>query len=161
MPRLRAAKLADAQAIVDLDQRIFGAYGAQESAAVIQARLTVFAAGCVVLVTGDPEELVGYLTTEKWMEWRTPALDQDPNTTHSDKGGVLNITTLAIAPSWQGKALGKRLVECAIELARREGCGEIVLETAHAERFYRRQGFELIERREERGILMSIMALTL
>lgn len=166
---LRPATLNDLDAIIALDQLIFGAYGAEESPAVIRARLVVFPAGCVVLVGDNIEEgeqarvsaVKGYLTTEKWSARRTPMLDEDPNETHDSDGKVLNITTLAVAPGAQGKGYGRLLLEEAIKIGLSEGCHEIVLETARARDFYSKHGFHLIEERSARGIPMAIMGLTI
>lgn len=165
MARLRLATTADLRQIIALDQQIFGGYGADESPAVIAARLAVFPAGCVVLVEeagqGDTAPILGYLTTEKWRQLREPALDEDPRLTHQPTGTILNITTLAIAPSQQGRGLGTQLVAHAMELAQREGCTVIVLETAWAARFYEQHGFIQCGERRQRNILLHIMQYTL
>ncbi|MBX3012253.1 MAG: GNAT family N-acetyltransferase [Caldilineaceae bacterium] len=158
---IRQAVLTDLPQLVALDQTLFGSYGAAESPAVIQARLAVFPAGCVVLVadaTAAPASpLLGYLTTEKWATLREPALDEDPSVTHSPQGTILNITTLAIAPQHQNRQLGAQLLCYAINLAAQEGCPTIVLETAWAARFYARHHFVKTGERQQRGILLHIM----
>jgi ribosomal protein S18 acetylase RimI-like enzyme len=73
----------------------------------------------------------------------------------------LNITTLAVDPAYQNRGLGKRLLDQAITIARREHCTHIILETAHAERFYRRHGFEKLNERRQRGITLQVMRLLL
>lgn len=162
--RMRPATPTDWKAFVALDEEIFGWYGAQEEPAIIRGRLNTFPQGCAVLEgrnsDGQPF-IAGYLTTEKWAELREPALDEDPRKSHTPDGRVLNITTLAVVPACQGQGLGARLVEHAISVARTEGCRQIVLETAHAERFYERHRFQRIGERMERGIRMAIMLLDL
>ena len=162
--RMRPATLADWPDIAALDQEIFGAYGAQEEPAIIRSRLVTFRQGCAVLegecADGRPF-IAGYLTTEKWAELREPALDEDPQESHRPDGRVLNITTLAVAPPCQNLGLGARLLDSAIAIARQEGCRQIILETAHAERFYLRHRFRRIGARTERGIRMAIMVLDL
>ena len=158
---LRPATLADLAQIVALDQAIFGAYGADEAPAIIQARLAVFPAGCAVIEedqsSGGSPAVVAYLTTEKWATLREPALDEDPHFTHQPQGRILNITTLAVSPEQQGCGLGQRLLTHAITIAHAEGCRTIVLETAHAEQFYLRHGFVTTGQREQRGISLAIM----
>ena len=161
---LRQATVADWQALTQLDQIIFGSYGAAEDPAIIRARLKVFSPGCVVLEADRPgdgdaprREILGYLTTEKWHEVRDPVLDEDPHLTHQPNGTVLNITTLAVAPSHQHRGLGVRLVEQAVAIAQREGCCQIVLETAHAVAFYERHHFVRIGERRQRNIPLYIM----
>jgi ribosomal protein S18 acetylase RimI-like enzyme len=161
MATIRQATAADLPQIIALDQEIFGAYGADESPAVIEARLAIFPAGCVVLEeetgNGAQSPLLGYLTTEKWDALREPALDEDPRLTHRPAGVILNITTLAIAPHQQKRGLGKQLLTYAIDLAKQEACTEIVLETAWAEHFYARYGFVKIGDRIQRSILLHVM----
>ncbi len=165
MAQLRPATIADLPQIIALDQQIFGAYGADESPIVIAARLAVFPAGCVVLTAdtaqNDKDAILGYLTTEKWATLREPTLDEDPKLTHQSTGTILNITTLAIAPSQQRKGLGVQLVTHAIALAQREGCTAIVLETAWAARFYEQHGFVKCGERRQRNILLHIMQYTI
>lgn len=161
MIEIRQATVDDLPHFVRLDQEIFGAYGADEEEAVIRARVEVFPEGCAVLEDYDDRmqttTLIGYLTTEKWDEAREPALGEDPRQTHRPDGSVLNITTLAVDPIYQNRGMGKYLLEHAIEIARREGCDQIVLETARAEDFYTRHGFEVTGEREERGISLTIL----
>lgn len=157
---IRQATLADLATIVRLDAEIFGWYGAQESAAVIGARLAVFPAGCVVWEAADDSGqplILGYLTTEKWLTLREPALDEDPTLTHQPAGTVLNITTLAVAPGQQRRGVGAHLLAQAKVIAAVQGCHAIVLETAHAEHFYQRHGFTKQGERQERGIVLAIM----
>ena len=161
MARLRPGMATDLPQIIALDQEIFGGYGADESPAVIAARLALFPAGCIVLTDaaaqGETETIVGYLTTEKWATIREPALDEDPRLTHQPSGTILNITTLAIAPWQQGRGLGSQLVAHAIALAQQESCTTIVLETAWAVRFYEQHGFCKQGERRQRNILLHIM----
>lgn len=161
---LREATPADWEQLVALDQLIFGSYGAEEDPAIIKARLETFPHGCMVLEENQDlpngatiHQLLGYLTTEKWSSVREPRLDEDPRQSHQPTGTILNITTLAISPTHQNRRLGVRLVEAAIAIARRESCTDIVLETAHAERFYERHHFKKIGERTERNIPLHIM----
>ena len=162
--RMRPAALKDWPDIVALDQEIFGAYGAQEEPAIIRSRLLTFPPGCAVLEGergGGRPFIAGYLTTEKWAELREPVLDEDPRESHRPDGRVLCITTLAVAPGCQNQGLGVRLLDRAVSIARQEGCAQIILETAHAERFYLRHRFRPAGVRTERGIRMAIMRLDL
>ncbi len=161
MTMIRQATAEDLPQIIALDQAIFGGYGADEDPAVIAARLEVFPRGCVVLVESTAPDtaapLLGYLTTEKWHTLRAPALDEDPRLTHQPTGTILNITTLAIAPTHQQRGLGAQLIDYVVTLAYRERCTALVLETAWATRFYERHGFTKIGERHQRDILLHIM----
>lgn len=164
MAMIRQATAADLPPIIALDQAIFGDYGADEDPAVIAARLEIFPEGCVVLVEPETPQalpLLGYLTMEKWHTLREPALDEDPRLTHQPTGTILNITTLAVAPTHQQRGLGAQLLAYAVTLARHQGCTAIVLETAHAARFYERHGFVKSGERHQRDILLYIMVCTL
>ena len=161
---MRPLTLADWEEIAALDEAVFGWYGAQEEEAIIRSRLLTFPQGCAALEgrsRGGEPFIAAYLTTEKWAEVREPALDEDPRASHRPDGRVLNITTLAVAPACQNQGLGARMLDRAISVARQEGCSQIVLETAHAERFYLRHRFRRIGERTERGIKMAIMLLDL
>ncbi len=178
--RMRPATLNDWSSIVALDQQIFGAYGAQEDPTIIRSRLQTFPRGCAALegycsegrLNGAtmPESrkiapsnpfITGYLTTEKWAELREPALDEEPRETHRPDGRVLNITTLAVAPSRQNQGLGTRLLDYAITVARQEACTQIILETAKAEQFYARHRFRRVGERIQRGITLAVLVLDL
>lgn len=162
--RMRPAAPEDWAALAALDQEIFGWYGAQEEPEIVRSRLVTFPQGCAVLEglcdAGDTF-IAGYLTSEKWARLREPALDQDPRHSHEPLGRVLNITTLAVVPSCRNRGLGLRLLDHAVAVARQERCTRIVLETAHAEQFYRRRNFRRIGERTQRGITLAIMLLDL
>src|SRR3954452_24104857 len=57
------------------------------------------------------------------------------------------IKNMAVAPSHQGRGIGRALVRAAIDLARREGRSSLVVATAAADtgnlRFYQRAGFRM------------------
>ena len=57
------------------------------------------------------------------------------------------LKVLAVDPARQGEGLGKRLVEAAVESARREGAKILLVSTATADirnlRFYQRTGFRM------------------
>ena len=159
-PTLRPAAPDDWPALVAMDQSVFGWYGADEDPAVIRARLEIFPQGCVVLEEATVEgetTLLGYLTTEKWDDFREPVLGEDPRATHQPDGDVLNITTLAVGIPYQNRGLGGLLLDAAFAIARREGCRGIILETARAQRFYLRHGFETVAERSQRGIPLFVM----
>jgi ribosomal protein S18 acetylase RimI-like enzyme len=107
----------------------------------------------------EETQFAGYLTTEKWTEVREPALDEDPHQTHRPDGRVLNVTTFAIAPGFQNQGLGVELLNYVINLAREQGCEQIVLETAHARKFYLRHGFQQLHERDQRGFPLYVMQL--
>lgn len=161
MITIRQATTQDLPNMIAMDQEIFGAYGADEDPAVIRGRLAVFPEGCAVLETAETHEFVGYLTTEKWLTLQEPELDKDPRKTHHPDGRILCVTTFCIGTNYQNQGLGPRLLDYTITLAHTHHCTDIVLETAHAQRFYTRHGFKTLGQREQRGIVLYVMHLKL
>ncbi|MEZ4707398.1 MAG: AroM family protein [Caldilineaceae bacterium] len=156
---IRPATPTDLPQIIAADAAVFGWYSAQEDPTVIAARLQVFPQGCIVLEADGA--FAGYATSEKWSSLREPALDENPHETHDARGPIFNITTLAVLPDQQRGGLGKALLVRLIEIARAEGCTQIVLETAHAEAWYARHGFFKLAERTQRGIRLPIMTMRL
>jgi amino-acid N-acetyltransferase len=60
-------------------------------------------------------------------------------------GGAL-LRSVAVEPPLQGRGVGQRLTEAALEMARRHGVETVFLLTITAERFFLRFGFESITR---------------
>jgi GNAT superfamily N-acetyltransferase len=67
--------------------------------------------------------------------------------TDADGPAAAEIKNMAVAPSHQGRGIGRALVEAAIALARAEGRSMLVVATAAADtgnlRFYQRAGFRM------------------
>jgi ribosomal protein S18 acetylase RimI-like enzyme len=83
-----------------------------------------------VLVAVDGDELVGQLQL-----------------TDTDEPSAAEIKNMAVAPSHQGRGIGRALVEAAIARARAEGRSTLLVATAAADtgnlRFYQRVGFRM------------------
>jgi GNAT superfamily N-acetyltransferase len=64
-----------------------------------------------------------------------------------DRPGVVEIRSMAVRESWQGRGVGARLVRAAIDLAAAEAVSTVLVATASADignlRFYQRQGFRI------------------
>lgn len=60
-------------------------------------------------------------------------------------GDLAEIRSLAVNPEIQGRGIGKRLVDFALEEARRRGIARVFAVT-QAPEFFLRQGFELVRR---------------
>ncbi len=58
------------------------------------------------------------------------------------------LRSVAVDPAFQGKALGHRLTEAALQMARDHGVDSVFLLTTTAERFFPKFGFEPIARAE-------------
>jgi ribosomal protein S18 acetylase RimI-like enzyme len=67
--------------------------------------------------------------------------------TDTDHAGEAEVKNMAVAPSLQGRGLGRALMAAAIDLARRERRSALVVATAAADtgnlRFYQRLGFRM------------------
>src|SRR3954452_10886277 len=83
-----------------------------------------------VLVALDGEAVVGHVQI-----------------TDTDHAGEAEVKNMAVAPSLQGRGVGRALIAAAIDLARREGRSALVVATAAADtgnlRFYQRLGFRM------------------
>lgn len=161
MINIRRATADDLDEMIRLDQEIFGEYGTDADPEIIESRLSIYPEGCAVLEDWDEtfgrNTFLGYLTTEKWNEVREADLHEDPRESHQPHGHVLNITSLAIAPDYQNRGLGDRLLDQAVEIAQREGCDQIVVQTASAREFYERRGFELVGERTEDDVELYML----
>lgn len=84
-----------------------------------------------VLVAKRHEEIVGHLQLVP-----------------TDESGTVELKSLAVAPPWQGRGVGRALVERASELSVAEGLTRMTLSTAAADvgnlRFYQRLGFRML-----------------
>jgi predicted N-acetyltransferase YhbS len=67
--------------------------------------------------------------------------------TDTDRPGTVEIKNMAVAPSHQGRGVGRALVAAAIDLAAGEGRSTVLVATAAADvgnlRFYQRVGFRM------------------
>jgi GNAT superfamily N-acetyltransferase len=67
--------------------------------------------------------------------------------TATDDPAVVEVKNMAVEPAWRGRGVGRALVATALDRARREGRGAVVVATAAADtgnlRFYQRLGFRM------------------
>lgn len=150
---------SDIEYIHNLDQQIFGSYGADEDVGIITKRVQTFPEGCLIIKhrDGNTQYNVGYITSEKWKEMKEPVLNEDPEKSHHPDGKILNITTLAIETKYQKKGFGSKTLQFITKLCKDQNCEQIVLETAKARKFYEDNGFSLLELRKQRDIPLYIM----
>ena len=156
---IRNARDQDLPAVVNIDTEAFTPYGTAEKPETFQLRLTVFPDGFIILVADN--EIAAFACTEKWLTERQPGLDQNPLVTHNLDGRILCITGMAVAKKFRGRGYGLRILDKTMEIAHRERCQKIVLETTHAQEFFLKRGFKTVQKRTERGISMDVMALDL
>jgi ribosomal protein S18 acetylase RimI-like enzyme len=156
---IRRTTLADLPAVADLELEAFSESGTAESPDVFRSRLEVFPAGFFVCVVGDT--VAGYGSSEKWLEERQPVLNENASAAHNADGKIFCITGLAVRLSHRGRGCGLALLDALIDLARRERCTKIVLETTNGQRFYIKRGFHISHECVQDGIMFSVMKLDL
>jgi len=154
---LRNARDQDILAVVEIDAEAFSAYGTAEKPETFQLRLTAFPHGFIILVADN--EIAAYGCSEKWLTEREPGLDEDPMTTHQADGRIFCITAMAVKTNFRERGYGLLILDKLIEIAHREGCRKIVLETTHAQGLFLKRGFKTVQSRTERGVSLDVMSL--
>ena len=156
---IRQVQEKDLPIVADLDYEAFLPYGTVEDSETFVVRFKAFPAGFIVLEEG--EEIAAYGCSEKWVVEREPGLNENPLETHQADGRIFCITGMAVRIKYRGKGYGLAVLDSLIQIARRENCARIVLETTHAQSLYLKRGFQVIRSRRERGMELDIMALKL
>lgn len=156
---IRPVQESDLSHVVDLDQEAFSPYGTAEAPETFTLRFQAFPAGFVVLVKEG--EVAAYGCSETWLEEREPGLDENPMHTHTPEGTIFCITGMAVRLRHRGKGYGLAILDHLIQIAKRERCNRIILETTHAQGLYRKRGFQAIRSRTDRGVTLDIMVLDL
>ena len=154
---VRNARDQDIPAVVEMDTEAFSPYGTAEKQETFQLRLTAFPNGFIILVADN--EIAAYGCSEKWLTEREPRLDENPLTTHQSDGRILCITAMAVKMKYRGRGYGLLVLDKMIEIAHREGCRKIVLETTHAQGLFQKRGFKAVQNRTERGVSLDVMSL--
>ena len=154
---VRNARDQDIPAIVEIDTEAFSPYGTAEKPETFQLRLTAFADGFIILVADN--EIAAFGCSEKWLTERAPALDENPLVTHQPDGRILCITAMAVKMKYRGRGYGIRILDKFLEIAHRESCKKIILETTHAQGLFLKRGFTTVQNRTERGVSLDVMSL--
>ncbi len=159
MYTIRQIQESDLSNVANLDYEAFSPYGTSESPETFALRLQAFPSGFIVLIEGD--EVAAYGCSEKWLSEREPSLDENPLNPHKPEGKIFCITGMAVRVKHRGKGYGLAVLDYLIQIAKREQCTKIVLETTHAQGLYLKRNFKTIQSRNERGISLDIMSLDL
>jgi len=154
---VRKARDQDISAVVEIASDAFSPYGIAEKPETFQLRLTAFPDGCIILIAEN--EIAAYGCSEKWLTEREPGLDENPKATHQLDGRILCITSMAVKMKYRGRGYGLLVLDKLIEIAHREGCRKIVLETSHAQGLFLKRGFTTVQNRTEREISLDVMSL--
>jgi N-acetylglutamate synthase-like GNAT family acetyltransferase len=68
---------------------------------------------------------------------------------------------MAVKSNFRGHGYGLLMLDKLIEMARRENCRQIIVETTHAQGLFKKRGFKITQTRTEREISLDVMSLTL
>lgn len=154
---IRNARDQDIPAVAEIDAEAFSPYGTAETLETFQLRLTAFPDGFIILVAEN--EVAAFGCSEKWLTEREPGLDENPSITHQPDGRILCITAMAVKKKFRGRGYSLLVLDKLMEIAHKEGCRKIVLETTHAQDLYQKRGFQTVQNRTERGISLDVMSL--
>ena len=156
---IRNARDQDIPAVAEIDAEAFAAYGTIETPETFQLRLKAFQNGFIILIAEN--EIAAYGCSEKWLTEREPGLDENPATTHHIDGKIFCITAMAVKSNFRGRGYGLLILDKLIEIARRENCRQIILETTHAQGLFTKRGFKTLRNRTEREVSLDVMSLDL
>ena len=156
---VRNARDQDVPAVAEIGTEAFSPYGTVEKPVTFELRLRAFPNGFIILIADN--EIAAYGCSEKWLIEREPGLDENPLVTHQLDGRIFCITTMAVKMKYRKRGYGLLVLDKLIEIAQRERCQKIILETTHAQGFYLKRGFNTVQNRTERGISFDIMSLDL
>ena len=154
---VRNARDQDISVVAEIDAEAFTPYGTAEKPETFQLRLTAFPDGFIILVADN--EIAAYGCSEKWLAEREPGLDENPIMTHQPDGRILCITAMAVREKFRGRGHGLRILDKLIEIAHREGCRKIILETTHAQGLFQKRGFKTVQNRTEHGVSLDVISL--
>ena len=155
---VRNVRDQDIPAVAEIDAEAFTAYGTAEKPETFQLRLKTFPYGFLILIAEN--EIAAFGCSEKWLTEREPGLDEDPATTHHIDGRILCITAMAVKANFRGRGYGLLMLDKLIEVAHRESCGQIIVETTHAQGLFKKRGFKTLRKGTEREVSLDVMSLT-
>jgi ribosomal protein S18 acetylase RimI-like enzyme len=154
---IRNARDQDIPAVAEIDAEAFSPYGTAEKPETYQLRLTAFPNGFIILVADN--EIAAFGCSEKWLTEREPSLDENPSVSHQPEGRIFCITAMAVKMKFRGRGYSLLILDKLIEIAHKEGCRKVVVETTHAQDLYLKRGFKTVQSRTERGISLDVMSL--
>lgn len=154
---IRNVRDQDIAAVAEIDAEAFKPDGTAEKPETFQLRMTAFPDGFIILVADN--EIAAYGCSEKWLMEHEPGPDENPLATHQPDGRILYIAGMAVKKKYRGRGYGLLVLDKLLEIAHREGCRKIVVETAHAQGLYLKRGFKTDQNRTERGISFDVMSL--
>jgi ribosomal protein S18 acetylase RimI-like enzyme len=154
---VRNAREQDMFAVAEINAEAFASDGTAEKPETFQRRLTAFPNGFIILIADN--EISAYGCSEKWLTEREPGLDENPLVTHQLDGRIFCITAMAVKMKYRERGYDALVLDKLMEIAHKEGCRKIILETTHDQDLYLKRGFKVVQNRTERGISFDIMSL--
>ena len=160
---IRPCTREDVSVVALIDHALFSPLGTAEEPEIFAKRFSAHPEGFFVAEAQTNEEggegkvMVGFATSERWIEERDPTMNEDPLETYHPEGKVLCITGMAVLEEFQRKAVGSRLLEKLICMAKEQNIESIILETSRARRFYEKNGFHFVREKEQWGVTLSVM----
>lgn len=145
----------DLERAVHLEEKVFSPFGTNNSAEIINFQHQVFSDGFIVAKHDDV--VVGYSSSEKWKELRSPKMGEDPRTTHSPDGQVFCITTMVVEEEFRGKGIGRMMLEHLVGIAVAHECHTMIVETPRTRSYYEENGFQLLRVEEDRNLEVAIL----
>jgi GNAT superfamily N-acetyltransferase len=151
MATWRPARPADACEIGRLSRALVSAFPERDE--VFEERIRLCPQGCHVLADGS--DVVGYMVSHPWRRFEPPKLDALAGALPVPADCWL-IHDVAIAPRARGGAHAGAILERVADLARAQGFSLLALvAVGDAQPYWRRQGFERVERVELRDMLAA------
>ena len=146
--RMTRADLVNVERIGEL---VHPAY--PEDAAVIAERLQLYPAGCLVLE--GPSVPMGYAVSHPWLFGRPPALNTLLEALPA-RPDTFYVHDVALMPDLRGSHLGTTVVQLLVHQAKLVGFDNMSLvAVGRSLGFWRRNGFQAIEREELQAALSS------
>ncbi|MCB0331475.1 MAG: GNAT family N-acetyltransferase, partial [Bdellovibrionales bacterium] len=97
------------EATFQLEKSVFGPFGTDNPPEIIKLQQQTYPDGFIVARVGGA--IVGYCSSEKWNDFRSPKMGEDPRETHSQEGRVFCITTMVVRDDLRGLGIGTAMLE--------------------------------------------------
>lgn len=143
------------EATYQLEKDVFGPYGTNNPPGIIELQQQTYPDGFLVARRGG--KVLGYCSSEKWKELRSPKMGEDPRKTHSPDGTVFCITSMVVCEEQRGLGIGTLMLNRLVKLATDQSCHTMIVETPRTRSFYEQNGFQLLRIEQDRGLEVAIL----
>lgn len=145
----------DLNSVIEIEELVFGPFGTNNPPEIIRLQQKTFTEGFIV--ARHQNGIVGYSSSEKWEEMRSPRMGENPEDTHSSSGQVFCITTMAVKHEHRGFGIGTSMLSYQTDLAKKSRCHTMIVETPRTRSFYEKHGFTLLRMEEDKGLDTAIL----